>query len=71
MVDGPVYIVVGVIAAKQGDDINQSVELSLWVALDYGFEFSKQGLNGIGADQKWQLSNGESPLNEDVFFEPG
>jgi len=57
-----------VIPTKQRDDINQPVELGLWVALDNGCEDSKQALDSIRAHQKWQLPNGKRPMNLDVLF---
>ena len=65
-----VYIALGVIPAKQRDDINQPIEFSLRVALNNGFEYSKQRLNGVRAYQKWQLSNCKRPMNPNVFFKP-
>ena len=58
------------IAAQEREQINESVEFGLGIALDHGFEETKERLNGVTADQQWLLSHREQALNVDVFFQP-
>ena len=55
---------------QQRHDVDQAIELSLGISLNDRLEFSKQRFDDIAADEKWSLSDAESAVNGEVFFEP-